>query len=172
MLALQNAENEAEANHRRAQSLALQPLQLVEEGISALASHLRLWPETNVNSRPSGAAAVPEEERQRSPGVPGEEIHYQNGYQCCAEHLPLPSANLIVSAALQVLDGERLRLHALVVIERLHEAGIESVGAAEVTIFNAKLEARGRPLGILIAASGPFCRPPDPLPRSEGRAWW
>ncbi|MFD6791528.1 restriction endonuclease [Streptomyces anthocyanicus] len=28
------------------------------------------------------------------------------------------------------------------------------VGAAEVTIFNAKLEARGRPLGILVAASG------------------
>ncbi|MFF0062725.1 restriction endonuclease [Streptomyces sp. NPDC005279] len=28
------------------------------------------------------------------------------------------------------------------------------VGAPEVTIFNAKLEARGRPLGILVAASG------------------
>lgn len=28
------------------------------------------------------------------------------------------------------------------------------VGASEVTIFNAKLEARGRPLGILVAAGG------------------
>ncbi|MFE5589187.1 DUF2971 domain-containing protein [Streptomyces sp. NPDC056549] len=122
-LALQNAENEAEASHPDAAALARMPLQQLQDGIAALESQLRLWSGTEVGSTSSGVTAVPEEERQRRPGVPGEKIHYQGGFHCFAEHLPLWSETFSVSAALQVLDGERLRLHALVSIEHWRDTG-------------------------------------------------
>jgi hypothetical protein len=119
LLALQNAESEAESARHDAEALARTPLQQLEEGIRALEAHLRLWPGTMLHPTSGGAIAVPEEERQRRPGVPGEKIYYQSGFLCHVAHLPLSSETLVASAALQVLDGERLRLHALVVIEHV-----------------------------------------------------
>ncbi|GGS72468.1 hypothetical protein GCM10010222_11590 [Streptomyces tanashiensis] len=123
LLALQNAETKAASNWQDAEALAHTPLKQLQAGISALESQLRLWPGVEVSSSPSTAGTVPEEMRARRPGVPGETIHYQRGFQCVVEHLPLHSLTFSASAAIQVLDGERLRLHALVAMEHWHEGG-------------------------------------------------
>ncbi|WP_329130375.1 DUF2971 domain-containing protein [Streptomyces sp. NBC_00670] len=113
LLALRSAETEAEARRRAAALLVQEPLTQLAEGAARLASQLSLWPGTEVDSY-SRTTAVPGHLHARSPGVPGEVVHYERGFLCVVENLPRQSHTLTASAAIQVLDDEKLRLHAVV----------------------------------------------------------
>ncbi|MFJ7146671.1 DUF2971 domain-containing protein [Streptomyces sp. NPDC100445] len=113
LLALRQAETEAERRRQAAALLVQEALAQLTEGGARLASQLSQWPETEVGSY-SRTTAVPEGLRARMPGVPGEVIHYERGFLCVVENLPSQSYTLTASAAIQVLNGERLRLHAAV----------------------------------------------------------
>lgn len=116
LLALRHAETEAAVGRSAAALLAQEPLAQLEEGAAKLALQLGLWPETEVG-RYSRITAVPEGMRARMPGVPGEVIHFERGFLCVADNLPLQSHTLTAAAAIQVLDDEVLRLHAVVDID-------------------------------------------------------
>ncbi|WP_432590471.1 DUF2971 domain-containing protein [Streptomyces sp. HD1123-B1] len=113
LLAMRKASTEADARRQAAEALIQEPMAQLGEGAARLVSQLGLWPGTEVDSYPQ-TTAVPEHLRTRSPGVPGEVIHYERGFLCVVENLPRQSHTLTASAAIQVLDDEQLRLHALV----------------------------------------------------------
>ncbi|MFH8591026.1 DUF2971 domain-containing protein [Streptomyces rimosus] len=114
--ALRTAEIDAQAKQQVAVDQFQAPVAALERGIEALRSKLSHRPRTRVRSAP-GIAAVPPELRARRPGVPGEVIHYQQGFTCEAENLPTRCHALIAAVALQVLADRKLRLHAVVTIE-------------------------------------------------------
>ncbi|MER7978296.1 DUF2971 domain-containing protein [Streptomyces sp. NPDC095817] len=115
--ALRSAEAEAEARATAGTLVAEEHVRALEAGIGELACELSGWPGIEVETYPQ-PAAIPQGERKGSPGVPGEVVHYQRGFQCVVENLPKQSHTLAAAAALQVLDGLRLRLHCVVTTER------------------------------------------------------
>ncbi|MBQ0883189.1 DUF2971 domain-containing protein [Streptomyces sp. RT42] len=117
LLALRDAEAAADARREAAEALIQETVERLGEGAARLLSQLGLWPGTKVDSY-SQIAAVPERLRARSPGVPGEVIHYERGVLCVVESLPGPEHTLTAAAAIQVLDDEQLRLHAVVETEQ------------------------------------------------------
>lgn len=116
LLALRTAETDAVVGRTAAALVAQEPLARLEEGAARLVSQLGLWPETDAAGYPH-ITAVPESMRARRPGVPGEVIQYERGVLCVVENLPRQSHTLVAAAAIQVLDGETLRLHGVVDIE-------------------------------------------------------
>ncbi|MFD9485231.1 DUF2971 domain-containing protein [Streptomyces sp. NPDC059991] len=123
LLALGTAEVEAETKRQDAASLAADILNQLIDGASELELQLRSMPGTSVSTFHPRVTAVPVELRARRPGVPGEVIHYESGFLCAVEHLLLRSHTLTAAAAVQVLDREHLRLHAVVDTEQAGEAG-------------------------------------------------
>ncbi|WP_225828038.1 DUF2971 domain-containing protein [Streptomyces naphthomycinicus] len=114
--ALRHAETEAEARRQAAHAILQGPLAQLEEGAERLVAELRLWPGTEVANH-SRTTAVPGHLHARSPGVPGEVVHYERGFLCVVENLPCQTHTLTAAAAIQVLDDEQLRLHAVVETE-------------------------------------------------------
>ncbi|MFE6854351.1 hypothetical protein ACFVDH_26585, partial [Streptomyces sp. NPDC057674] len=121
--ALESAAAEAAAAHQKAEALASTPPEQFEDDLSALETQLRHWPRTETLPVSPSLWAVPEEMRQRAPGVPGEPVRYERGFMCGVENLPLHSHTLTASVAVQVLDEERLRLYARVAMEHWHSTG-------------------------------------------------
>ncbi|WP_411092777.1 DUF2971 domain-containing protein [Streptomyces sp. 049-1] len=115
--ALRSAEAEAEARARAGSAAVEDHVRTLELGITALADELSMWPDTEVKTYPQ-SAAVPTQDHQASAGLPGEVIHYERGFMCVVENLPKHSHTLVAAAALQVLDGLRLRLHSVLTTER------------------------------------------------------
>ncbi|QIY66364.1 DUF2971 domain-containing protein [Streptomyces sp. RPA4-2] len=115
--ALRAAETEAEALTTAGNRVAEKHVKALEAGIGKLADELRSWPATKVETYPQSSAVPPANHKAR-PGVPGEVVHYQHGFMCVVENLPTYSHTLMAAAAVQVLDGQRLRLHAVVTTER------------------------------------------------------
>ncbi|WP_442804464.1 DUF2971 domain-containing protein [Streptomyces luteogriseus] len=105
----------AEANELRESGklLAADHLTIIDQAMAALSAELGSWPEVESTAH-RHPEAVPVEQRSRQPGTPGERVHYQAGFMCVVENLPKPSHTLVAAAAVQVLDGPRLRLHGLV----------------------------------------------------------
>ncbi|MFF4733567.1 DUF2971 domain-containing protein [Streptomyces mirabilis] len=110
--ALRSAETEAEARATAGTLMAEEHVKALEEGIGELTGQLSSWPGTEVETYPQ-SRAVPPQEHKASPGVPGEVVHYKHGFMCVVENLPTYSHTLVAAAAVQVLDGRRLRLHAV-----------------------------------------------------------
>ncbi|GAA3264660.1 DUF2971 domain-containing protein [Streptomyces labedae] len=115
--ALRSAEAEAEARAAAGALVAEKHVKALEEGIGELARELNGWSGTEVESYPQ-STAIPPRERKASAGVPGEVVHYQRGCMCVVENLPKYSHTLVAAAALQVLDGQRLRFHCVLTTER------------------------------------------------------
>ncbi|WP_082569289.1 DUF2971 domain-containing protein [Microbacterium sp. Root180] len=71
----------------------------------------------------SSARAVPTAYRRRAPGVVGERVHFETGQMLIARDARVSESahppELIAAAALQLLDGDIVRLHAMVDIEDL-----------------------------------------------------
>jgi hypothetical protein len=91
-------------------------LTVIEETITAL-SALMAWPGFESTMWPR-IHAVPEGQRSRMPGVPGERVHREAGFICLVENLPKQSSTLTAAAAVQVLDDRQLRLHGIIQICR------------------------------------------------------
>ncbi|MBT2525653.1 DUF2971 domain-containing protein [Streptomyces sp. ISL-99] len=120
--ALREAEAKAVAQKAAATLLAEEHVTALARGIEMLTADLRRWPGTQANSH-RHSMAIPPEKRMRSAGVAGEVIHYQQGFMCVVENLPLYTHTLVVAAAIQVLDNQRLRFHAVVTTEQWHPDG-------------------------------------------------
>ncbi|WP_181924116.1 DUF2971 domain-containing protein [Streptomyces inhibens] len=144
LLALRDADAEAEARRVAAASLARVPAAVLEEGVEGLVSRLNSWPETEVRSYPH-STAVPGSMRARRPGVPGEVIHYESGFMCVVETLPQQSHTFVAAVAIQVLDDERLRLHGVVSTEHTLSDGHKNEevwrSQRETSAVNAEAEA-------------------------------
>ncbi|MER6195985.1 DUF2971 domain-containing protein [Streptomyces sp. NPDC001586] len=110
--------NQAKQRHR---DLAVVLLMSVEQ----LSDSLREWPETKLRLWHL-PVAVPPKQRALPPGVPGERVHWDFGAAYRVTRQPAGTPVLEVSAAVQVLDDDQLRLHAAVAIERRCTAGIET----------------------------------------------
>jgi hypothetical protein len=113
---LRAAEAKVAAQREAAVLLTQQHVLVLEQGITAMASQLS-WPATEVTVH-SHIMAVPEPQRGRMPGVAGEVVHYERGFMCVVENVPKHSYTLVAAAAVQVLNDQRLRLHAMVTTER------------------------------------------------------
>ncbi|MEV5982101.1 DUF2971 domain-containing protein [Streptomyces sp. NPDC052114] len=124
LIALRSAETEATARRQASAQLIQQMLAQLETGATQLVSQLSQWPGTEVANYPR-ITAVPESMRARRPGVRGEAVHYEHGFLCVVENLPRQSYTLTAAAAVQVLDNERLRLHAVVGTEHWRSGGNE-----------------------------------------------
>ncbi|MEU8889884.1 DUF2971 domain-containing protein [Streptomyces sp. NPDC048442] len=116
LLALRVADAEATTHQRASAQLVQEYIGTFKEGAAELLSELKCWPDAEVTilAQPT---AVPAELRARKPGVPGEVIHFEQGFQCVMENLPPHSHTLIAAAAVQILADERMRLHGVVEIE-------------------------------------------------------
>jgi hypothetical protein len=68
---------------------------------------------------------VPLEQRQRAAGVARGEVVYSGGRMCVVEHQPQYSCTLVAAVAAQMLTDRRLRLHAVIRLERWRESGNE-----------------------------------------------
>ncbi|GAA2177729.1 hypothetical protein GCM10009847_04980 [Leucobacter tardus] len=67
-------------------------------------------------------SAIPSEMRRRSAGVPGEVVHFESGVLISAQSTRDPAHYLLFSAALQVLEGNKIRLHTVAMLENLTES--------------------------------------------------
>ena len=114
--ALSRAEAEAAVRKEEGEAATADLVVALEHGLSELAAALEPLPEATATLYPR-VMAVPAPQRARRAGVPGERIHFERGYMCVVENQPVLSHTLVAAAALQVLDGKRLRLHAVVTTE-------------------------------------------------------
>ncbi|MFF1322405.1 hypothetical protein ACFVZZ_23680 [Streptomyces chartreusis] len=124
--ALRLAEAEAEARATAGTLVFEKHIRVLEEGIGELARELSGWPGTEAETYPQ-STAIPPGEHKAGAGVPGEVVHNQRGFMCVVENLPKYSHTLVAAAALQILDGQRLRLHSVVTTERRLPDGNEIV---------------------------------------------
>lgn len=116
LAALRRAEAESQERRQQATPQCGRYAAAIEQGIAALGSDLQSWQGTEVAVH-SHTMAIPETQRSRRPGVLGEQVHLERGFMCVVENLPRPSFTLVAAAAVQVLDGQQLRLHAVVTTE-------------------------------------------------------
>ncbi|MFD5016929.1 DUF2971 domain-containing protein [Streptomyces chartreusis] len=124
--ALRSAEAEDDARTAAGSLVAEGHVKALGAGIEELARELSSWPGTEVETHPQSTAIPPGEHKAR-PGVPGKAVNYQHGFMCVLENLPKYSHTLLAAAALQVLDGQRLRFHCVVRTERWLPDGNEIV---------------------------------------------
>ncbi|MEV8328249.1 DUF2971 domain-containing protein [Kitasatospora sp. NPDC056731] len=95
----------------------------ISAGMARTAADLDAWPRTEVTSVDT-ATAVPDGQRRRRPGVPGEQAHLERGQRISVRHVPGTqettdeARGLAVSVAFQVLDQRRLRFHAQIAASR------------------------------------------------------
>lgn len=115
--ALQAAEMSARASRDAAAVLCREPLRLVQEGIQDIVTKTQAWPRSQVVLNPAGLA-IPEADRAKAPGVPGERVHWEGGFSCIVENLPVYSNTLVAAMAIQALAGDQLRAHAVITTER------------------------------------------------------
>ncbi|GAA0493015.1 hypothetical protein Ade02nite_69850 [Paractinoplanes deccanensis] len=135
-----------------------EPAQDLMDALMAIAEVTCEWPKTDVTVGRS-TTAVPESQRSRQPGVPGEVVHLETGSFCTVQSLPAGGPTLVAAAALQVLDDDRVRLHAVVRIEEPHpEEGIRPHDhwrtAPETTRAEAVTAIRQVAGELLIAVGG------------------
>jgi hypothetical protein len=96
----------------------------IDAGVEKIGGSTSQWANTEVESH-SHITAVPEAQRSRRPGVPGEHIHFERGRMCVVENVPKYTYTLTAAAALQLLDGDLVRIHMAVAIERWLPGGNE-----------------------------------------------
>jgi hypothetical protein len=123
--ALLDAERNAASAHADGERHALPALAELLNGLSRCATHLEILDDVTVQLHDSGYAAVPLEQRQRAAGVARGEVVYSGGRMCVVEHQPQYSCTLVAAVAAQMLTDRRLRLHAVIRLERWRESGNE-----------------------------------------------
>jgi Protein of unknown function (DUF2971) len=114
--ALREAEAEATQLRAKAEEVAAVHAAVIEGVMAAIAEELGIRSAAQVTVR-SRTLAVPPGQRSRKPGVSGERVHLERGALCAIEYVPSRSRTLWTAAAVQALDGDMLRLHAVVTVE-------------------------------------------------------
>ncbi|RKG79733.1 DUF2971 domain-containing protein [Corallococcus exercitus] len=115
------------AQHREhAAALCSRHLATLEKAIGEIATAILSWPQVEVGVYKS-LAAIPGHQVSRAPGVPGESIHFESGYMCVIEHLPKHTHTAVAAIAVQVLSGDRVRIHGMIKIEHWKPNGNEQL---------------------------------------------
>lgn len=122
--ALRAAEKSARALRDAAAVVCREPLRLVQAGIQDIVTKAQAWPASQVVLHSRGPA-IPEADAARAPGVPGEQVHWEDGFSCIVENLPAYSNTLVAAMAIQALPGDQLRAHAVISTERYTKEGNE-----------------------------------------------
>ncbi|MEW2426554.1 DUF2971 domain-containing protein [Micromonospora sp. NPDC047644] len=121
---LKESVRSAEEERARAVTICSPLLDQVKSAVGEIGMAMRSWPNVEVGEHTS-VAAIPEHQRSRAPGVPGERIHFESGYMCVVENLPKYTHTLVAAGAIQVLDDDQVRVHALIATERWKPNGNE-----------------------------------------------
>lgn len=151
------AEAEAEAAHARGEEVAAPVVARIQSAVWQIASHAlqRVAVEVDVHR---SITAVPLSERRTAPGVGRCSTEYERGAMCVVENVPRYSLTFVASAAVQVLPGGRLKLHAAFTLERWLSTGNEHEElwrfADEVKLGNSAAALR---------AEGMLATGPDPV---------
>jgi DUF2971 family protein len=132
----------AEQQRERAAALCLVHLNALERAIEKVGTTVRSWPRVEVAVYKS-ITAVPDNQRSRASGVPGEQIHFEKGYMCVIESIPKHTHTLVIAAATQVLSGDRVRIHGVAKTEHWKATGNEHVehwrDTSEVSLADAAM---------------------------------
>ncbi len=113
LTALRDDESQARALRERAKEVSVDHVAVLAQGMEQLGSDLAVWPDADVAVHRS-IMAVPPQLRSREPGTPGERVHFEAGTACSVTQQPDQTHRLTAAAAVQILDGQQLRLHAMV----------------------------------------------------------
>ncbi|WP_152650547.1 DUF2971 domain-containing protein [Demequina aurantiaca] len=119
---LEEAERTAGTDRQAAIQVAAPVLQTWHEGLWERPELCADWSRILVNFYPH-ATAIPEEERCKRPGVPGEVIAYEAGLMMVGEHQPQYSFTWVMAIALQIMPSGAGRLHACITTEEWRIAG-------------------------------------------------
>ncbi|KJY26508.1 DUF2971 domain-containing protein [Streptomyces sp. NRRL S-495] len=117
LAALRDAHHKASNLRAQAKVAHSDLAQMITASLGQLRASLSAWPQVQVDVSNSLPQAVPEAQRSRSAGMPGERVHWENGALCIVTGQAGSTPTLVASAAFQVLDGGRVRLHAVVATE-------------------------------------------------------
>lgn len=93
----------------------------IDSDIHRLTENVPARPDVEVTTQ-SSISAIPTRQRGREAGVPGERVHYERGVSLVANSKANSARYLTCSSALQVLDEENLRMHAVIVLENLEDS--------------------------------------------------
>jgi hypothetical protein len=121
---LAHAEADADAARTRAEVAMGSLIGRIEEAVAEAARGAGKRPAV-VAAVHRGINAVPPAQRRRAPGTPGPVVDYEHGLMAVVEHQPQHSFTLVVSAALQVVAGEQVHIHAVIETERWKPDGNE-----------------------------------------------
>lgn len=113
---LRFAETAAIDRRSRARERSAGLAQELHDLVASFSNDMESW-ESVESAVHDSIAAVPEHVRGRRPGLPGEQVHFEFGAVVVAENLPKRSHTLVVAVAAQVLDGDQVRVHAVVSLE-------------------------------------------------------
>ncbi|WP_212988557.1 DUF2971 domain-containing protein [Actinoplanes auranticolor] len=116
-LAQLDAENQREKHrHDRAAEIHDKPNKAITVALKEIATTTRAWPRTEVGLT-GRVDAIPPSQRVRRPNVPGKQVLLQTGVTCVVENLPRQSHTLVAGLALQTLEDDRVRVHAVITME-------------------------------------------------------
>lgn len=124
LVALRDAEMSARASRKAASVLCHEQLRLVQEGIQDIVKRAQAWPQSEATMH-SGGLAIPEGDRPKAPGVPGELVHWEGGYRCIVQNLPVNTNVLVAGMDIQALAADQLRVQALTMTERYSPEGTD-----------------------------------------------
>jgi hypothetical protein len=126
LTALKSNVRSADQQRERAAALCSIHLNTLEKAIHKVGTAVLSWPKVEIAVHKS-ITAVPDLQRSRAPGVPGEQIHFESGYMCVIENLPKHTHTLVAAVAVQVLSDDRVRIHGVVKTEHWKPNGNEHV---------------------------------------------
>lgn len=119
---LEEAELAAEKDQSAAEKYAAPIAQIWEGEALRLVESLADWPGVIFNRHP-GSAAIPDRERRKAPGVPGEVFSCEAGFMIVGENQPQDSFTIVIAAALQTTATGATRLHACIRAEEWADGG-------------------------------------------------
>jgi hypothetical protein len=117
LAALEKAEAEAIRTETRARHAARQVTDRIDSITEEVAQVLRSRSDVAVQVHRS-VHAIPARDRRRSPGVPTRCSVFDHGVMAVAEHQPQYSFTFVAALAVQALDTGKLRVHAVLELER------------------------------------------------------
>jgi Protein of unknown function (DUF2971) len=112
--------------HARGERLTEGLVSALSDAISSVQSLCSTWPHVKVKLFPQ-ARAVPHGQHARRAGVPGEEVEFQRGFTCYVNNDSDEYHTLAIAAAIQVLEGEIIRLYGSMTLRIRLPSGNQNV---------------------------------------------
>ncbi|WP_157430712.1 DUF2971 domain-containing protein [Actinomadura macra] len=132
---LRTAEEDQRADAENAQQLVLGPLGQIAQAFFALK---QLPPEGAKTWLNPGASAVPAHLRQRTAGVPGEIVRFEQGMTMIVADADDPFRVVVAAAAIQVLSDQHVRIHGHV----KREEPDPSAGVTRIPVWSDSRDAQ------------------------------